>query len=145
MAWPSEPSRMAIRPSTKTMMPIVQTIAILATKPIISRIIPSMIMISPSRWWRSSDSADAVREPFDTGRKAMTGIGFVGHRGALGGLGPALLPMPQIASGKPVRRGHFPLTAADLSGRPVGRADRAVHQLGGQRGELTSLRPGLCP
>jgi hypothetical protein len=46
----------------------------------------------------------------------MTGIGFVGNRGALGGLGPALLPMPQIASGKPLHRGHFRLSAAILSG-----------------------------
>jgi hypothetical protein len=37
----------------------------------------------------------------------MTSIGFVGNRGALGGLGTALLPLPQIASGKPVRRGNF--------------------------------------
>jgi len=102
-------------------------------------------MISPSRWWRAFDSADAVRGPFDACRKAMTGIGFVGNRGALGGLGPALLPMPRIASVKPVRRGHFHLTAADFSGRPVRLADRAVHQLGGQRRELTPLRPGLRP
>jgi hypothetical protein len=37
----------------------------------------------------------------------MTGIGFVGNRGALGGLGTALLAMPQIASGKPVRAAIF--------------------------------------
>jgi hypothetical protein len=102
-------------------------------------------MVSPSRWWRAFHSADAVRGPFDACRKAMTSIGFVGNRGALGGLGTALLPMPQIASGKPVRRGHFRLTAADLSGRPVRLADRAVHQLGGQHRELTSLRPSLRP
>jgi hypothetical protein len=37
----------------------------------------------------------------------MTSIGFVGNRGALGGLGTALFSIPQIASGKPEHRHYF--------------------------------------
>jgi hypothetical protein len=36
----------------------------------------------------------------------MTSIGFVGNRGALGGLGTAPFSLPQIASGKPEHR-HY--------------------------------------
>ncbi len=79
-------------------------------------------------------------------REAMTRIGFVDNRGALGGLGYCTFTLPQIASGKPGYHDNFARAVADrvLLG-PVRVADRTMDQIGGDDRKLAALRPGRGP
>jgi len=70
------------------MIPIVHTIAILVTKPIISRMIPMAIMISPSRTTADSEFSQTLSRgstPIRIGG-AVTGTGVTGSRRSLGGV-----------------------------------------------------------